>query len=143
MEVVRVEVAESTTGRNTGPLKREMTEAAETGVALWVEGDPEKLETVFTENMMDTWRQLRDMDDEEGVERVRVHSEAEYFHTALDEDEPRLRYEFLDESYFIDAQTRLPVTEPYNTEREIVIRLVREDGTLKIDSMIGSTDGLR
>ncbi len=143
VEVVRVEAPETTTGRNVTPIKDELLDTIERGIEAWTAGDAEALAEVFSDRMMTEWHEARELDREEGVERVRVHSDATYIPTSLDQLEPRLRYEFLDESYFVDEVTGEPVTEPYNVEREVVFTLIREDGTLKINQMIGNPEALR
>ncbi len=144
VEITRVEVTETQTGRNITPIKDELLETVERAVEAWTEGDAERLSEVFSDRLMAEWEEARELDRQEGVERVRVHSDVKYIPTSVDQLEPRLRYEFLDESYFVDASTGEPVAQPYNIEREIVFTLIRgEDEALRIEQMIGNPEALR
>lgn len=141
---VRVETVEAEkTGRNVAPVRTQLLEDAKRGVELWIEGDPERLPEVFTEKMMDEWRLARELESADGVKKVRVHAGGEFVPTSLDEEMPRLRYEFVDESYVIDATSGEVVSEPYNVGREVVFAFVKDGDRYKIDTMLGSDDGLR
>ncbi|MBS3956100.1 MAG: hypothetical protein KGZ40_00995 [Clostridiales bacterium] len=143
VEVVNVEASEEQGGRNLAPLREQVLADAKLAVEAWLSGDEEQLGAVFTQNMIHEWARARGLDENEGVERVRVHSQQEFTVSDLKEDRPRVSYKFLDDSYFVDADTGDSVSEPYGLERELVIVLVLDGESYKIDTIIGSADALR
>lgn len=143
-EPVEVEVEEvAKTGENLEPLRNKILKDVKYNIQLWIKGDEKKLREAFTENMMNMWREARNLDKKEGVKRVRVHENQKFEPSGLDTKRPQLTYTFLDKSYFVDARTGKPKTKPYNKERTIIMFLVKEGGRYKIDNMVGEPDALR
>lgn len=140
---VEVEKVAGKKGENLLHIKDEVLKDVKYDIQVWIEGDPEKIETVFTENMMNIWKEARSMDEKEKVKRVRVHENQKFEVSDLTKSRPSVFYRFIDKSYFVDARTGKPKTKPSNKEHTIALFLTKEDGRYKIDNMVGDSNALR
>lgn len=140
---VKVEDINENQGKNVQPLRNKIISDAKKAINIWI-NEPENVDKVFTDKMMEEWEAARELDKEEGVKRVRVHEDKEFRIVQLNDGKrPQVNYSFFDKSYFVYAETGKQKTEPYNKERTISLFLVKNNGNYKIDSMIGDTEAIR
>ncbi len=140
---VEVEKVAGKKGENLRHIKDEVLKDVKYDIQVWIEGDPKKIETVFTENMVNMWKEARSMDAKEEVKRVRVHENQKFEVSDLTKSRPSVFYSFVDKSYFVDVRTGKPKTKPSNKEHTIAIFLIKEDGRYKIDNMVGDSNAIR
>ncbi|MBS3909770.1 MAG: hypothetical protein KGZ93_09130 [Actinobacteria bacterium] len=121
-----------------GKVRRQILNETEENIAIWLKGVSAEYDQAFSENLLAPYEKQLAKLRQEGRDKVRIHENQAFEVTELAKDAATVEYTFIDKSYFVSAATGKVVVPAKNSESEILISVVKEDGRWKIRALIGS-----
>lgn len=121
-----------------GKLRRQILDDMQGNIDAWLKGDIKGLEKSFTGSLLTSYKEQIVKLHAKGQDKVRIHENQELEVTELIGDTAKVKYKFIDKSYFITPSTKAVVKEASGAESTIVIEVKKQDGRWKINSMIGA-----
>lgn len=138
-----VEDTSTITPLERGRARRDAMDAAEKAIAAFLADDEPGIKKYWAEQYQKLWKTYRAQNAENGVQRVRKHSNIEIFDVVEMGREGKdaiVQYRFTDESVFKDASGKV-VAPPANRATEFQLTMAkRDDGTWYVKRLVAGDE---
>lgn len=129
------ELKEEPTGEE---LEKLITKHALEDIKYWSAQNPDDYSKGFIGSALSSLQNTYKKDLEAGKIKVRVHKDVDLKITGMQFGTPKGTYKFRDESYYIDAKTKKPISQAESVQKEWKLAFRKDkDGTWKISLVMG------